>query len=131
MKKALAIFVLLAYFTVSTGFVVNLHYCMDRFHSWELGADARERCDTCGMKLALKKNKCCHDEFKVVKVQQDVTAAKYSVYAFSVPAMAPSFASLYLVPETVPLARPAAPAHGPPLLISRQDTYLRNGVFRI
>jgi hypothetical protein len=128
MKKLLIIFVLLAYFTVSTGFVVNLHYCMDRFHSWELGGQVKERCATCGM--SSKKNKCCHDDVKVVKVQQDVTGAKYAVYTFSVPALPVSFASVYLAPVAIPAERPAAPAHGPPL-INRQDTYLRNCVFRI
>jgi hypothetical protein len=63
-------------------------------------------------------------------VQQDVTGAKYSVYAFSAPAVIPSFASPYLVPVLIPATVPAAPAHGPPL-ISEQDTYLRCCVFRI
>ncbi|GAA4326734.1 HYC_CC_PP family protein [Flaviaesturariibacter amylovorans] len=128
MKKAITIFVLAAYFLVSSGFVVNLHFCMDRFDSWELGASDRHECGTCGMKV--KKGACCHDEVKVVKVQQDATGAYYALLSLMAPAEVPSFASLFLVPELVPAQAITPPAHGPPLL-SRQDTYLRNCVFRL
>lgn len=119
---------LLAYFVVSTGFVVNLHYCMDRFHSWELGAVQQDRCTTCGM--SAKKNACCHDQVKVLKVQQDVTAAQSVLFAFSAPALpaAPPFWEFAAPAVAQPL--PATPIHGPPLP-GRQDTYLRLCVFRI
>ncbi|RYE01275.1 MAG: hypothetical protein EOP50_02300 [Sphingobacteriales bacterium] len=129
MKKFLAILTLLAYFTVSTGFVVNLHYCMDRFHSWELGHPAKDRCATCGMKIKKSKG-CCHDQVKVVKVQQDVTAAQYAVFAFAAPAIVPVQPLWSFAVPVVETPRPATPIHGPPL-ISKQDTYLRNCVFRI
>ncbi|TCZ74536.1 HYC_CC_PP family protein [Flaviaesturariibacter aridisoli] len=129
MKKLFAILTLLAYFTVSTGFVVNLHYCMDRYHSWELGAPKADRCDTCGM--SVKKNGCCHDQVKLVKVQQDATGAQYALFTFAAaPALLPPqpmWEALLSVPAT---DRSATPIHGPPLL-SRQDTYLRHCVFRI
>jgi len=129
MKKVLTILVLLTYFAVSTGFVVNLHYCMDRFHSWELGHSEKDLCDTCGMESG--KSKCCHDEFKVVKLQNDQAPAQYAVFAFSVPAEVPSFTSLYLIPDTRPVALPAAPAKGPPPLLKGQDTHVFHCVFRI
>lgn len=103
---------------------------MDRLHSWELGSEARERCDTCGMKLKQQKNKCCHDELKLVKLQHDAAAAKLLAFAFSVPAELPATSSYYAIPPMLAGARPAAPAHGPPER-SGQDTYLRNCVFRI
>jgi hypothetical protein len=40
--KAVLTTILLAVFFVNTGFVVNLHYCMDRYHSWELGTSEKE-----------------------------------------------------------------------------------------
>ncbi len=49
MKKGLSIILLLIYFTVSTSFTVNLHYCMDKIQSWELGTTNDEKCDLCGM----------------------------------------------------------------------------------
>jgi hypothetical protein len=128
MKKMLTILTLLAYFTVSTGFVVNMHYCMDRFHSWELGGQVSERCDSCGM--SAKKNSCCHDQVKLVKVSQDASQAFYDVYAFSAPALVPALPVQYLAPTELSQPQFAWPIHGPPLL-SKQDTYLRNGVFRI
>ncbi|RYY90562.1 MAG: hypothetical protein EOO15_02125 [Chitinophagaceae bacterium] len=128
MKKLFALLTLLAYFTVSTGFVVNLHYCMDRYHSWAIGAPQSDRCATCGM--SQKKNDCCHDQVKVVKVAQDVTAAQYLVVDFSVPAIVHEPPVWLPEPPVTELVQPATPIHGPPL-ISKQDTYLRNCVFRI
>jgi hypothetical protein len=86
MKKALALILLLVYFVVSTGFTVNLHYCMDRFHSWELGASNQEACATCGMKTSDSEG-CCRDEVKTVKLQQDLSQAKYMVVQFTMPVM--------------------------------------------
>ncbi|RYY98409.1 MAG: hypothetical protein EOO11_08140 [Chitinophagaceae bacterium] len=128
MKKLVTIFVLGAYFLVSTGFVVNLHFCMDRFASWELGASQDDACGVCGMKV--KKSACCHDEVKVLKLQHDATGAHYALFSMAMPAEVPSFASLFLVPQVLPAAVPLPPAHGPPLL-SEQDTYLYNCVFRL
>jgi hypothetical protein len=128
-KKALAAILLLVYATVSSGFTMNLHYCMDRFQSWDLGK-TKEKCGLCGMKVK-KSNGCCRDEVKVVKLQQDVLGATAIVYAMQAPVLAttPFFftagvAGIYSQPVSTP------PAHGPPL-IDRQDTYLRNCVFRV
>ncbi|RYY39448.1 MAG: hypothetical protein EOO08_10490 [Chitinophagaceae bacterium] len=128
MKKLFAILTLIAYFTVSTGFVVNLHYCMDRYHSWAIGTQEGDRCATCGM--SQKKNNCCHDQVKVVKVAQDVTAASSIFFAFSVPALVPVQHTYALHAPVNELPRPATPIHGPPL-IDKQGTYLRNCVFLI
>ncbi|GAB4092422.1 hypothetical protein GCM10028786_13480 [Flaviaesturariibacter terrae] len=120
--------ILVSYFTVSTGFVVNMHYCMDRFHSWQLGSTDSDKCATCGM--SVKKNKCCHDQVKVLKLQQDAPGAYYFLAAFAAPANVPTLQHWMPAPLAVTLPRPATPIHGPPLL-SKQDTYLRNAVFRI
>jgi hypothetical protein len=67
MKKALAIMLLLMYFSVSTGFVVNIHYCMDRLNSVQLGTSGDEdACEKCGM--STEANDCCFDDVKVIKL---------------------------------------------------------------
>lgn len=126
MKKILTAILLLVYFTVSTGFVVSLHYCMDRLASTEIGHSDSDKCDYCGMK---KDGNCCRDDVKMVKLHTTHLASKTVVPDFTLS-----------VPVTVVAAYGASPyfsltqtsrtvAHSPPL--SRQDTYLQNCVFRI
>ncbi|MDB5251753.1 MAG: hypothetical protein JWP27_922 [Flaviaesturariibacter sp.] len=128
-KKALAAILLLAYFMVSTGFTVNLHYCMNKFQSWDVGA-AKEKCGRCGMKVR-KASGCCRDEVKVVKLQQDVLGAAAIVYDLTAPAVVGNaFFYADIVPHADRQPSLAPLPHGPPM-IGRQDTYLRNCVFRI
>ena len=128
MKKVFAAIVLLAYFTVSTGFTVNLHYCMSQFASWDIGHSENEKCGTCGMKVK-KSSGCCKNEVKVVKLQQDVISAPAVTYNFSIAALSiHSFELLSIAPSILEREYVSPLAHGPPLL-SEQDIYLRNGVF--
>lgn len=129
MKKAFSLILLLVYFVVSTGFTVNLHYCMDRFHSWELGASEEDACATCGMKTS-DSNGCCRDEVKTVKLQQDLVQATYVVSAFALPALV-STVSEHLVAPFQNITQVLVPDDTGPPLISEQDTYLENCVFRL
>jgi len=129
MKKFTASILLVIYFVVSTGFTVNLHYCMNKFHSWELGASEKDSCEKCGM-TTKKSNGCCHDEVKVMKLQQDQVSAATAVYLFSAPAIPVSFVSEFLLLVTKAVSIQEDRIHGPPL-INKQDTYLNNCVFRL
>jgi hypothetical protein len=129
MKMFLTTILLAVYFIVSTGFVVNLHYCMDRFHSWEIGASEKEKCGTCGMKSS-KTNDCCRDEVKLVKLQQDQVHAKDLVVHFALPELVFNSSSFLLLPFKNVSPDSVFPDTGPPLL-SEQDIYLQNCVFRI
>ncbi len=130
MKKVFAAIVLLAYFTVSTGFTVNLHYCMNELSSWDLGNGENDRCGQCGMKVK-KASGCCKSEVKVVKLQQDVVSATAVVYNFSIPLILAHTFELFDTKPFVDKKDFVSPlAHGPPL-IDKQDTYLRNRVFRL
>jgi hypothetical protein len=129
MKKAVALILLLVYFVVSTGFTVNLHYCMDRFHSWELGASEQDACATCGMKTS-DSNGCCRDEVKTVKLQQDLSQAKYMVTQFTMPVLITSV-SEHLVTPFLNYNETIIPDDTGPPLLSEQDTYLENCVFRL
>jgi hypothetical protein len=130
MKKVFAAIMLLAYFTVSTGFTVNLHYCMNQLASWDLGHGDNERCGSCGMKVK-KASGCCKNEVKVVKLQQDMVGAHAIAFNFSIPALSHhSFEIFTTSPSFLEREYVSSLAHGPPL-ISKQDTYLRNCVFRL
>jgi hypothetical protein len=126
MKKVLVAILLLVYFTVSTGFVVSLHYCMDRLACAQIGDNHSNKCPYCGMQ---KDGKCCRDDVKIVKLETTHLASN---------AISTNF-SLHLIAVTTPEFFTAAfynfstpnraIAHSPPL--GRQDTYIQNCVFRI
>lgn len=129
MKRALASILLLIYFCVSTGFVVSMHYCMNKVDLVKVGATESEKCGKCGMHTE-DSDGCCRDEVKVVKLQQDEQLAKLLM------------PSLTLAPVEMLLSQHLAlPFHNfvqaqvlddpyPPLRRS-QPVYLSNCVFRI
>lgn len=128
MKKLFASIVVLVYFVVSTGFVVSVHYCMDKVLSLQLGNHSHKTCDQCGMPI--KDNKgCCKDKVSLVKMQVDQTVAKWVKADFSASPVLASHTTLLLTPLFTIQAKSQPVAHGPPL--DKQDTYLRNRVFRL
>ena len=130
MKKLLVSISLLCYLVLSCGVVINFHYCMNRLASTQLFTSTKKVCSKCGMHTK-RSNGCCHDDVKVVKLQQDQTTI--SVASHTIPSMdaviiIPSqfiAASFYNVDEKRHFHN-----HSPPLL-SAQDTYLQINVFRI
>jgi hypothetical protein len=69
MKKFLAISVAFIYLAITSGLVLQIHYCMGK----EAGSAIRfseadsHACDKCGMEKG--KSNCCHDETKFIKIQ--------------------------------------------------------------
>jgi len=126
MKKALAAILLLMYVTVSTGFVVSLHYCMDRLNSAEIGTSKSDKCDKCGMH---KDGHCCRDDVKVVKLHTTHLASKITVPDFSLPIAATIPTTFLLSPFYNFSQKNFTIAHSPPL--SGRQVYLENCVFRI
>ncbi len=130
MKKVLISIVLLCYFTVSSGVIINFHYCMNRLASTELFAFKGERCGKCGMH-AEESNGCCRDEVQVVKMDDDQKITPdfaFKLAALESPVQKPSefiIASFLSEPSPRHFLN-----HSPPLL-SFQDSYLQNSVFRI
>ena len=128
MRRLFTSILLLVYFTVNTGFVINLHYCMDKMASIELGSSQKEKCGKCGMP-ASKKAGCCHDVIKVVKLNID----QVQVYSVAYNVMTPTLLLLSFFIEA-PLRNACLSlshkAHAPPL-IYQHDLYLTNCVFRI
>ena len=126
MKKFVATIVLVVYAVMSTGFVVSLHYCMDKVNSVELGHSTSDNCDRCGMH---KDGHCCWDDVKVVKIQSSHLNTNTTI---EIPSLAPALATDYdyvLIRNFQVLQANDPIAHGPPL--DKQDTYLTNCVFRI
>jgi hypothetical protein len=130
MKKIIASISLLCYLTVTCGVIINSHYCMNRLASVHLFETSVDVCGRCGMDTH-ESNGCCRDEVKVVKLEQDqnkTTIASYDIPSFEAALSIPSdfiVTSSYNIDEKRHFHN-----HSPPLL-SAQDTYLQNSVFRI
>jgi len=130
MKKFIASISLLCYFVVTTGVVINSHYCMKRLVSTHLFEAKVKVCGNCGMETH-DSNGCCRDEIKVVKLVQDQSNNLLVSFQFLSLEPIQSIPSDFIVSSffNIDVIRHFH-NHSPPLL-SAQDTYLQNGVFRI
>ena len=131
MKKTVAFILLLSYFTVTTGVIVNFHYCMDRLASAELFETESKACAICGMDIHKSSNGCCRDEVKLVKMEADQKAAFH--LSFELPAWEALVQepSAFLIASTVKAGEQRHYLNHSPPLLTAQDTYLQNCVFRI
>ena len=129
MKKLVASITVLVYFAMSSGVVINLHYCMGRVQSIDFYASKKEYCGKCGMPIS-KTHGCCKDEVKIIKLQDDQnkTSINISIKSIDVPAGIPSefIAASFHKAELASHYN----SNSPPSLTG-QDTYLQNCVFRI
>lgn len=130
MKKIIASITVLCYLVVTCGVIVNAHYCMNQLSSVHFFESKTEKCDLCGMDTH-KSNGCCRDEISVIKLVQDQNKVPVISYDLSSPellAITPS--EFIILPFTNSCINTQNNFHPPPLL-SRQDSYLQNSVFRI
>ncbi len=130
MKRILTSIIAMIYFVISSGLVMNIHYCMGKISSVDLSHNSAETC-VCGMSLKGTSGKdCCKTEIKMVKLEDNYKAA-YAFYDFQAPVTFLSRAiSFFDAMDLRESAKGYTDSHGPPL-ISGQDTYLLNCVFRI
>jgi len=102
---------------------------MVRVQSVDFYGEEKKVCDKCGMSLD-NTHGCCKEEVKILKLQDDQnkSQASYSIKGIEVVEIIPSdfiVASIYKVESSSEFND-----HSPPLL-TKQDTYLQNCVFRI
>lgn len=131
MKKAVIAITALLYFAVTSGMVINLHYCMDRFTSADIGYSMNQRlCNKCGMDKS-SSNGCCHDETRLVKLQDDQNKALVLSFDFSnfqAPATIPASYIQGFLPA--PINVKEVHLYKPPLR-NMQQTYLQISVLRV
>ena len=130
MKKIIASISFLCYFAVTSGVVISSRYCMKRLASVHLYETSANNCGRCGMETD-ESNGCCRDEIKVLKLVLDQN--KLPIISYEIPALE----KIITVPSEFIVAsfqnideQRHFHNHSPPLL-SEQDTYLQNNVFRI
>jgi hypothetical protein len=128
MKRSAVAILAIIYLAISSGVVVNIHYCMGKMSSVKLQAWAPNTC-ACGKKMESKKG-CCKTELKVLKVQ-DAQKIAYADYAFQLPVTTiVTELNLLQTPFYNNASAILPNGHSPPIL-SGPDPYLRNCVFRI
>lgn len=88
MKKLLTAFIAVLYLGLSSGFAINVHYCMGKFAGANVEISKSDKCGKCGMTA---KSGCCHDEVTVLKIN-DSHKANYNSYSFQ--------AAYYMLPKT-------------------------------
>ena len=59
------------YGTTTVGATVHLHFCMNKFISWNFTETENNTCGKCGMKESATKKGCCKDEVKQIKIDTD------------------------------------------------------------
>ena len=130
MKRLFAFILLLIYSVTSIGATVQLHYCMGKLSGWSLSWTQSKECSKCGMEKAHSDKGCCHDENKLLKIQDDQKANYLSLEISKLSVAAPitvDHSVTYLVPEKNELL----PKIKAPPLIGDFDLCIRNCVFRI
>ncbi len=130
MKRFLTLFIALIFLVMSTGFVMNSHYCMGRLSSVELGVSEVKKC-ICGMRIdRAKKSKCCHSKIEVVKLEDSHKSTPSILFHSNLmEAVVPQF-YLSAVNFTSIYNKDNYLKKLPPNL-HKQDAYKRFGVFLI
>ncbi len=126
----LATILLFVYLFATTGIVINSHYCMKKLVSVKLFETSAKQCGQCGMEMHDNPG-CCHDDTKYLKLVQDQVKVPGLSFEFSAFKQAPlTNLAAWLQSLPVFITKGYYLNHSPPLL-SEQDIYLQQGVFRI
>jgi hypothetical protein len=126
-KKGLIFLLAILYVTLTSGIVVNIHYCMGRVAGVTYGAEGEHHCDKCGME---QKKGCCDTEHKLVKADSDHIYAKTIAAPSTFAAITPTVFSEFnfsLIPSPEYYTRQY---HSPPDFRSN-NLSVYNSVFRI
>ncbi len=129
MKKLITICIAILYTLITSGFSVNVHYCMGELASVDLHDSHDEACGKCGMAV---KGDCCKDEAKFVKLDNTHQAAKafagLTITAIALPvALQPQWLQCTYA---APVQNTWAPLHAPPL-IPATPLYVHHCIFLV
>ena len=109
----------------------NVHFCMGRFSSVELYKQPAKSCSTCQACVLKSLVKCCHDEVKLIKLQN---VHQHSSLAYNHEVIQPPLIAVFCYFTTFLANKEATPNK---ITHSRLPSYpnrillLQNGVFRI
>jgi len=127
MKRFIVSIIAVLYFTVSSGMVVSMHYCMGKLKTTKVQLTNTK---TCCCKKTESKKSCCKTQQHFVKLD-DNHQASYADYKIEVPTA--FIASTYFLAQQdngITKNQHTSTIHAPPLS-KEQSVYLLNCVFRI
>jgi hypothetical protein len=129
MKKFAVILIAVLYTAITSGFTVNLHYCMGKLASVNMDHTPADVCNKCGK--TDKGSDCCKNEFKFLKIAEVHQGAK-TLYQDAPMAMDLQL-PVSILPAPAELSVPSFAAyyhHAPP---EQEDIplFLRNCTFLI
>jgi len=130
MKRFLTTILALVYLTASNGATIHLHYCMGKLMSWDLSRKQEAKCGICGMGKKGHRG-CCKDEQKVLQIEKDQKASKFSFQFLNISSSTVSvtYAGLpFVYPSAIVVENPTANAPPRP---GKVPLFIRNRVFRI
>ena len=130
MKKFLVTILAILYLGTSSGVVVQLHYCMDKFVGYDFHADSHDACTKCGMKKA-KKGHCCKDVSKVIKIQDANQLVKSNIKFLQSPIATTNYVAYSYYQTVIPSNTTKYLVISQPYYRGSVPIYLRNRVFRI
>ena len=131
MKKILISVIAVFYLSVTSGLVINMHYCMGQFSSVTFSHDDNHQdgtCDKCGMNKL--KNHCCTDEVTTLKLNDVHEASTFSFGLASITSLVPEKQTVLHEPEQGISAIPVTDYFSPPPN-TLNKVYLDINVFRI
>ena len=128
MKRSWIAILAILYITVTSGVIVNVHYCMGSIASVDYGYDDHDTCGKCGM--TEKRTGCCHSELKLVKVDDEHQQVPASIQSFEMPVSIIPDEIVWIDPAPTQLALTSFTYDDPPDPYSN-SVYLHNCVFRI
>jgi hypothetical protein len=126
LKKLIAISLAVVYLAISSGVVVNIHYCMGEIAEVAFGQKSSDKCGTCGM----ENEGCCHDDVKVVKIQDSQSLTSINADFAKAEIIEQSYPDFSLAVFVLPLSIGTQKAEIPPGKAEVPLTIL-NCVFRI
>jgi hypothetical protein len=110
LKKFLAISLAVVYLAISSGVVMNIHYCMGEIAEVAFGQKSSDKCGQCGM----ENEGCCHDDVKVVKIQDSQSLTSINADFPRAETLAQSYTDLSLAVIILPLSIDPQTADSPP-----------------
>jgi len=131
-KKFLATILAILYLAATTGATVHLHYCMGKLVEQNLWYTEKEQCGKCGMDDSQQADKrCCKDEHKQVKVENDHYTSDIAFQAMQLAAVTIPVSFIEIPQIAFSSITEENPTSNAPPRSSSIAIYKRNGVFRI
>lgn len=126
MKRFLVAILALLYITLTSGVVVNVHYCMGKKSNVSIGNFSKKLCG-CGSK---ENKKCCSTEFKIVKLNDNHQLEQADLQLLSAEQLLPQIIGT-IIEADIQEEKPVHFAPHPPPVKTGQEILIKHSVFRI